>query len=79
MASITFAIDDELKTRLSKFIWINLSILAMQELSKELKRQMALRKLEEFSQESDSTDEEALKIGNIIKEAVWKKYKKNGW
>ena len=41
MASITFALDNELKAKLSKFIWLNFSELARQEL---LKRQELLNK-----------------------------------
>lgn len=78
MASITFAIDDELKAKLSKLVWINLSALAMYELLKEFKRQKLLKELDKFSNESNS-DEEALKIGRKIKEGMWKKYKEAGW
>ncbi|MFH1711458.1 MAG: hypothetical protein ABH840_04060 [Nanoarchaeota archaeon] len=79
MASITFAVDEELKNKLSKFVWINLSVLAMHELLREFKRQKVLKKLEEFSKGSDLTDEEALKLGRKIKEGIWKKYKEKGW
>lgn len=41
MASITFAVDDEFKQEISKFLWINLSELVKQEL---LKRQELLKK-----------------------------------
>lgn len=41
MASITFAVDDEFKQEISKFLWINLSELVRQEL---LKRQELLNK-----------------------------------
>ena len=41
MASITFAIDDELKSKISKFLWINFSELAKQEL---LRRQQLIEK-----------------------------------
>ena len=41
MASITFALDEELKTRLSKFVWVVWSELVKQEL---LKRQELLNK-----------------------------------
>ena len=78
MASITFAVTEELKAKLSKFVWINLSVLAMHELLREFKRQTALKKLEEFSKDSDF-DEEALKLGNKVKEGMWKRYKEAGW
>lgn len=78
MASITFAIDEELKAKLSKFVWINLSALAMDELLRELKRQTLLKELEKYSKDSDF-DEEALKLGKKVKEKMWKKYKKAGW
>lgn len=42
MASVTFAIDEELKIKLSKFVWVVWSELARQEL---LKRQELLNKL----------------------------------
>ena len=41
MASITFAVDDEFKQEISKFLWINLSELVKQEL---LKRQELINK-----------------------------------
>jgi hypothetical protein len=41
MASITFAVDDEFKQEISKFLWINLSELVRQEL---LKRQELLNR-----------------------------------
>ena len=34
MASITFSLDNELKSRLSKFVWLNFSELIRQELSR---------------------------------------------
>lgn len=41
MASITFAIEEEFKIRLSKFLWINISELVKQEL---LRRQKLIEK-----------------------------------
>jgi len=41
MASITFALDDKLKSKLSKLLWINFSELARQEL---LRRQELVKK-----------------------------------
>jgi len=79
MASITFAVDEELKEKISKFFWINLSALVMHELLKEFKRQKVLKKLEEFFKDSNLTDEDALRLGRKIKEGMWKRYKEAGW
>ena len=79
MASITFAVDEELKAQLSKFVWVVWSELVKQRLLREFKRREVLKKLEEFSKESELTDEDALTLGRKIKEGMWKKYKEAGW
>jgi len=79
MASITFALDEESKSKLSKFVWVVWSELVRQMLLREFKRREVLKKLEEFSKDSDLTDEDALRLGRKVKEGMWKKYKEAGW
>jgi len=50
MASITFAVDEELKKEIYKFIWVNLSELVKQELLRriELIKGLSSKKREEI-------------------------------
>ena len=54
MASITFAVDEELNKEINKFLWLNLSALVKQEL---LRRQELLEKMKE---RLDSKEEQEL-------------------
>lgn len=74
MASITFALDDELKSKVEKLSWINWSELARQELSKRQEvfksdeRSRLFEELEELTKDSTLSDEDCLKLGKLVKE-----------
>ena len=72
MASITFAVDEEFKEKLSKFFWINLSALAMHEL---LRRQELLKKLKEQlnSEEEQELIKWSVELGRKAKKGRFKK------
>ena len=75
MASVTLAIDEEVKERLSKFLYINLSELAREEV---VKKEEMLRKVKEFEEiisKSKLTEEDALRLGRKVSEALAKRYK----
>jgi hypothetical protein len=68
MASVTFAIDEKLKAKLSKFIWVVWSELVRQELLKRSKRAMLFRELEELTKDSKLTDEDCIRFAKLVKE-----------
>lgn len=74
MASITFATDNELKSRLSKFIWLNFSELARQELLERLERAKRFERFDEILKHSEMTDELAFKFADELKKRVAKRH-----
>ena len=74
MASITFATDNELKSRLSKFVWLNFSELARQELLERLERNKRFERFDEILKDSKMTDELALKLADELKRKVAKRH-----
>ena len=68
MASVTFAIDEKSKLRLSKFIWVVWSELVKQELIKRSKRALLFEELEELTNDSTLTDEDCIRFAKLVKE-----------
>ena len=68
MASITFAVDDELKSEMSKFLWINLSELIKQELSRRME---LLKRLN--SKEEQELIKWSVELGRKAKEGSFKR------
>jgi len=68
MASITFAVDDELKSEISKFVWLNLSEIVKQEL---LRRRELLSKLN--SKEEQELIRWSVELGRKAKKDRFKK------
>jgi len=68
MASITFAVDDELKSEISKFVWLNLSELVKQELSR---REKLLNKFN--SKEEQELIRWSIELGRKAKKESFKK------
>ena len=71
MASITFAVDNELKTRMNKFPWVNWSEIARQELIRR-------EKLEDLHKQLDSKEEKELtkwsvELGRKVNKAALKR------
>lgn len=64
MASITFAVDEELKSEISKFIWVVWSELVKQELTKKLE---FLEFLKSKLDKSEFSKEDADKLGELAK------------
>ncbi|MBS3088951.1 hypothetical protein J4402_04215 [Candidatus Pacearchaeota archaeon] len=75
MASVTFAVDEEVKKRLSKFLWVNWSVLAREELTKRAKKIEALEKLSLLLTDSEMTEELSLKMDEESKERIYKRIK----
>lgn len=68
MASITFALDENLKEEISKFSWLNLSELVKKEL---LRRQLLLNKLK--SKEEQDLLKWSVDLGRRAKKETFKK------
>ena len=79
MPNITLSISEELKHRLDELPELNLSESMRQFLTEKVKRALLLKKLDKMLENSELTEEDCLKIGDKIKEGMWKKYKKAGW
>ena len=75
MASVTFAISEELKTKLSKFVWVIWSELVRQELLKRSQRAILFRELEELTKDSALTDEDCIIFAKLVKERFVKESK----
>lgn len=74
MASVTFSVDDDLKSEISKFVWINLSEIARQSLIERFERAKRFERFDEILRNSKMTDELALKLADELKNKVAKKH-----
>ena len=74
MASVTFALDNELKKMLSNFSWINFSRLATEELIKKEDRLKQVREFERIISKSRLTEDDANRLADEINESLSKKY-----
>jgi len=79
MPNITLSIPNELKAKLDELPELNFSESMRQFLEEKVKRALLLKKLDKMLENSELTEEDCLKLGDKIKESVWKRYKKEGW
>ena len=75
MASVTFAVDDELKPRLEKFSWVNWSEAAREALIQQEERLLRWAEVEKIVAKSKMTQEQAVKLSDKVNWAVSKRYK----
>lgn len=79
MVSITLSVPDKVREQMKAYPEINWSGFIRGAIESKVKKlawkQEMLQKLESEKE----FDEEAIKIGNKVKEGMWKKYKKEGW
>ena len=73
MANLTIAISDELRKELSEFKIMNWSEVAREAFEKKI---VQLRILESFSKDSELTQEDALRLGRKVNEALSKRFSK---
>lgn len=73
MPNLTIAIPEELRKKLSEFKIINWSEVAREAFEKKI---VQLRVLESFSKDSELTQEDALKLGRKVNEALSKRFSK---
>ncbi len=74
MVSITVSLDDELKSRLGKFSWVNWSEVAREEFLNKVKRDEKFKRFEELLKNSKMTDELVLKLADELKKKIAKKH-----
>ena len=78
MASITFAVDEKLKSRIAEFAWVNWSELAREELMKQEKTREAFEKFKAIATKSKLTEKNAKELADKISLSMHKKLKDKG-
>jgi len=77
MASITLSIPKELKQKMDAFAWLNWSALAREAFVKRMKQLEILDKLEKDVINSKLTDEDCIKLGRELRQAISEKHKRD--
>jgi len=75
MPNLTISIPDKLREELSEFKIMNWSEVAREAFEKKI---VQLRILESFSKDSELTQEDALRLGRKVNEALSKRLSKRG-
>jgi len=75
MASITFAIPDEIKTEMKELSWVNWSELAREEILNDLKKSKDLEKFLKIVSKSKFTKKDADILSKKTKESMHKNLK----
>jgi predicted CopG family antitoxin len=73
MPNLTISIPDKLRKELSEFKVMNWSEVAREAFEKKI---VQLRILESFSKDSELTEEDALRLGRKVNEALLKRFSK---
>jgi len=77
MASITFAIPEEIKFKLSRFQWVNWSEIAREELFRQEKETAAIKKIKKILSKSKFTEKDAKELSEKVKESMHRQLKTN--
>ena len=78
MASITLAVDDELKSDMTNLLWVNWSELAKEKLIKEQKLREQLEQFRRIISKSKFTEKDANELSDKVKSAMHERLKKRG-
>ena len=78
MASITFAIEEKIKERLSNFSWVNWSEVAREALSQEEKTKEAFERVKKILKKSKFTEKDAKELSEKVKKSMHEQLKKEG-
>lgn len=70
MVSLTLAIPEDIKKEMNKFPEINWSVIAREAIKKRI---ILLKKIREFSKESELSEEDAIRIGRKVNEGLSKR------
>lgn len=79
MPNITLSIPEELKKEIDKLQETNWSEAVREFLSEKVKRALLLKKLDKMLENSELTEEDCLKLGEELKERIWRRHKEEGW
>ena len=79
MVNITLSLPEELKNEMNKHPEINWSGLIRISIEEKVKHLSWKKKMLQKLESEKEFDDIALKIGDKIKEGVWKRYQKKGW
>lgn len=74
MASATLTISDDIKGELKQFSWVNWSEVAREELIEKTRRDELFEQFDKMLENSEMTDELALKLGDELKKRVAKRH-----
>ena len=77
-AEVRFRVPIGLKEEMEKFPEVEWSEIAKETFLQEVKRQVLLRKLDKIFEHTELTDEDALRLGEEVKEAGYKELKEKG-
>lgn len=77
MPSVTFSIPEEIKLGMKQLSWVNWSELARQEVLIWNERTELFKELEELTKDSTLTDADCLRVGELVKEKIWKRLEKS--
>jgi len=75
MASITFAVDKELKAKIAKLVWIVWSELVRQELLKQEKTREAFEKFKKIVAKSKFTEKDAKELADKVNSSMHEELK----
>ena len=79
MPNLTLTIPVELKKEMEKVPEMNWSEIVREFLSKKVERVLLLKKMDKLLGNSELTENDCLRLGEQIKDKMWKRYKKEGW
>ncbi len=74
MPNITLSIPKQLKDELEELSEINWSESVRNFLAEKVKRALLLKKLDQLLERSELSEEDCLRLGDKIKEGMWKRY-----
>lgn len=75
MVSITLSVPEELKKKMDKFEWLNWSSIAREAFVKRMKQLEILERFEKDFEKSKLTDEDCIKLGRELRQAISEKHK----
>lgn len=79
MPNITVSVPLELKKRMGQLPELNWSEITREFLVGKVKRALLLKKLDKILEDSELTEQDALKLGEEVKKSMLKRYQAEGW
>ena len=76
MASVTFALPDNVKAEMKRLTWINWSELARLEILERLKQEQEIEEFRRIVSKSKLTEKQAQKLAEEVNRSLAKRYEK---